>query len=68
MIIEFANALATSFTKRPSKTNGRLANRGLTSLVKEAADFHVSSTCKNEDKKYRLVLILQSSMNDTYVY
>ena len=27
--------------KRPLKTNGRLANRGLTSLTKEATEVHV---------------------------
>ena len=37
----FAKEVNWRFAKRPLKTNGRLANRGLTSLVKEATGIFV---------------------------
>ena len=37
-VVSFTNEVNPRLVKRPSKINGRLANLGLTSIVKEATE------------------------------
>ena len=43
-VASFTKQVNPRLTKRPLKTNGRLANLGLTSLVKEATGIELVST------------------------
>ena len=38
-VVTFTKEVNPRLAKRPLKTNGRLANRGLTSLVQEATEY-----------------------------
>ena len=44
----FTKDVKPRLAKRPLKTNGRLANRGLTSLVKEATVCREAGAMRNE--------------------
>ena len=46
-VASFTKEVNPRLAKRPLKTNGRLANRELTSLVKEANEARSSKQCVN---------------------